>query len=99
MLQEGVPPKPWRPEYPNRCLSGDLRDAAKEHDRYTNESAIAAKLKSIFGEDGMKAFNNKVARGWAFPPLAECRALWTGRNGGRWRWHRDVPEWGTRNGC
>jgi hypothetical protein len=44
----------------------------------------------------MKGFNNKLARGWIFPDLPECRRLWERRNGGRWRWHRDVSEWGVR---
>jgi hypothetical protein len=104
MLQEGALPKPVV-NYPNRCLSEHLADAAKEFDRYTNKSAIADKLKKVFkspgsadGETRMKDFNNKVARGWAFPPLDECRKIWADRNGGTWRWHREVEEWARGTG-
>jgi hypothetical protein len=62
LLQEGVLPNPILGK-PNRSLSYDLLKAAKEHDRYTDKSAIAGKLKKVFGEDGMKGFNNKLARG------------------------------------
>jgi hypothetical protein len=89
MLQEGALPKPL-PKYPNRCLSGDLLEAAKEFDRYTNSAKVAARLQAVLG---VEAFNTKVARGWAFPELAECRRLWASRNGGTWRWHRDAEEW------
>jgi hypothetical protein len=92
MLQEGTLPKPMT-NYPNRCLTGDLREAALKFDRYTNDSQIAGKPKKVFGESCMKPFNNKVARGWAFPPLDECRRVWERRNGGTWRWHREVEEW------
>jgi hypothetical protein len=92
LLQEGALPKPVL-NYPNRCLSEDLLAAAKQFDRYTNKSAIAGKLKKVLGEARMKDFNNKVARGWIFPPLDECRQTWERRNGGTWRWHRNVDEW------
>jgi hypothetical protein len=89
MLQEGALPKPL-PKYPNRCLSGDLLEAAKEFDRYTNSAKVATRLQELLR---VEAFNTKVARGWAFPELAECRQLWASRNGGTWRWHRAVEEW------
>jgi hypothetical protein len=89
MLQEGSLPNPVA-AYANRCLSGDLREAALKFDRYTNDSLIAGKLKGVFG---VKPFNNKVARGWAFPPLPECRTAWELRNGGSWHWHRPIDEW------
>jgi hypothetical protein len=79
--------------YPNRCFSSSLFDTAKRHDPYTNETALANKLKKVFGEDGMKPFNRNAARGWIFPPLAECRKAWERRNGGTWNWHRDVKQW------
>jgi hypothetical protein len=66
-----------------------LLAAAKEFDRYTNSAKVAVKLQSIFP---IEPFNTKVARGWAFPDLAECRTIWAQRNGGHWRWHRDVDE-------
>ena len=78
--------------YPNRCLSKDLLAAAQQHDRYTNESRVAKKLQDVLR---VEPFNNKYARGWAFPSLPECRKLWEGRNGGRWTWHRDVADWGS----
>jgi hypothetical protein len=64
---------------------------AKGFDRYTNKSALARKLKSVLG---VTPFNNQAQRGWAFPSLAECRALWERRNGGHWHWHRELSEWG-----
>lgn len=90
MLQEGVLPVPSSAQYPNRCLSKNLLGAAKEFDRFTNESRVAKKLQDLLL---VSQFNNKYARGWVFPSLAECRRLWEMRNGGRWHWRRDVSEW------
>jgi len=90
MLQEGVMPCSCSSKYPNRCLSKDLLAAAKEHDRYTNESLVAKKLQAVLS---VEPFNNKAARGWAFPALPECRKLWETRNGGRWHWQRALAEW------
>ena len=67
-----------------------LLAAAKEFDRYTNDTQIAGKLQVVFG---VTPFNNKVRRGWVFPDLATARGLWEARNGGSWHWHHDVPEW------
>ena len=92
MLQEGMLPNSYSSKYPNRCLSKDLLAAAQLHDRYTNESRVAKKLQDVLR---VEPFNNKYARGWAFPSLPECRKLWEVRNGGRWTWHRDVADWGS----
>ncbi|UGY27317.1 DUF5906 domain-containing protein [Bradyrhizobium septentrionale] len=89
MLQEGALPKPLS-KYANRCLSADLVEAAEKFDRYTNPAKVAQKLQTVLGVD---PFNTKVARGWAFPELSECRVLWERRNGGRWKWGREVSEW------
>jgi hypothetical protein len=91
MLQEGALPKPL-PKYPNRCLSVDLEAAALKFDRYTNAAKVAQRLQTVLE---VQPFNNKYARGWAFPALSECRALWARRNGGRWQWRREVSEWAT----
>lgn len=93
MLQKGMLSVPYSLKYPNRCLSQDLLNDALKHDRYTNDSNVATKLKKVFPKDNMKDFNNQAARGWAFPPLSECRASWAQRYGGKWNWHHDVREW------
>jgi hypothetical protein len=92
-LQVGSLPAPLSVKYPNRCLSKFLLDDALRYDRYTNETNITIKLKKVFGKDNMKDFGIQVARGWAFPPLADCRRAWEQRYGGRWNWHHDVAEW------
>jgi hypothetical protein len=94
MLQEGVLPVPLSEAYPNRCLSEHLLAGAKAHDPHTNWIRVLNKLKQIF--PGIEDFNIQLARGWAFPPLAECRAAWEARNGGRWHWHREAKRWGNR---
>src|SRR5215469_9696997 len=71
ILQKGMLSVPFSPKYPNRCLSQALLDDALKHDRYTNDSNVATKLKRFFGKDNMKDFNNQAARGWALPPLAD----------------------------
>ena len=60
MLQEGMLPNAHSPRYPNRSLSKDLLAAAREHDRYTNESRVAKKLLMLFK---VEPFNVQVARG------------------------------------
>ena len=94
MLQEGVLPVPLSDAYPNRCLSEHLLASAKAHDPHTNWIRVLNKLKQIF--PGIEDFNIQLARGWAFPPLADCRAAWETRNGGRWHWHREAKRWGNR---
>ena len=89
MLQAGELPGVW-PKYPNRAFSDDLLAAALTFDRYTNETVVARKLKKLFK---LVSVNRTGARGWAFPPLAECRAAWERRNGGKWEWHTEVLEW------
>jgi hypothetical protein len=90
MLQEGIVPRVISSKYPNRCLSADLLESAKEYDQYANASRVTRKLKELFG---MEDFNVQVARGWAFPPLAECRKTWERRNGGHWQWNNNLAEW------
>jgi hypothetical protein len=97
ILQAGRLPIPVQ-DYPNRCFSGALFDTAKRFDQYTNETALALKLKKVFGDaekerEGMKQFNRNGVRGWIFPELSYCRERWERRNGGSWDWHRDVKEW------
>jgi hypothetical protein len=89
MLQEGRLPGVVQ-NYPNRAYSSALLEAAMQSDRYTNSTAVALKLQELFK---VTDFNTK-GRGWIFPPLADCRAAWEKRNGGKWQWHRDVSEWG-----
>jgi hypothetical protein len=59
-------------------------------DRYTNSTRIADKLKKLFN---VEQYNVQRARGWIFPSLSECRAIWSARYGGEWNWHRDLTEW------
>jgi hypothetical protein len=40
-------------------------------------------------------YRTSAANGWAFPPLAECRAAWE-RMYGPAKWDHDVSEWGQR---
>jgi hypothetical protein len=89
-LQEGVLPRPL-PKYPNRCLSKDLVEAAKKYNQHVTDAQVANKLKEILG---VEHINIRVARGWAFPPLPECRRRWEARYGGRWQWHSPAVEWG-----
>ena len=89
-LQNGVLPNAWA-KYPNRSLSDDLLASAKEHDRHTNSTRVASKLKELFP---VEDYNIQSARGWIFPPLAEARRLWEQKHGGSWPWHRDLTEWG-----
>jgi hypothetical protein len=92
MLRKGMLPVPCSLKYPNRCLSKHLLEDALKHDRYTNDSNVATKLKKVFGKDNMKDFNNQLARGWAFPPLTDCRGSWEQRYGGKWNWHHDIKD-------
>jgi hypothetical protein len=94
LLQRGSMPETCSSKYLNRCLSKALEAEAKEYDRYTNLSRVVAKLKEVFGKDRMTDFNNQLARGWAFPPLWECRQAWEARHGGSWNWHSELREWG-----
>jgi hypothetical protein len=91
ILQDGVMPVVCSSKYPNRCLSDDLLESAKKYDPHTNSTRVANKLKELFP---VEPFNNQAARGWAFPPLPECRQIWAAHNGGRWIWFRDLDRWG-----
>jgi hypothetical protein len=91
MLQNGkLPACDIYNKYPNRAYSVELLKAAMAHDRYTNETVVAAKLKKLFD---VTPFNKSGRRGWVFPPLADCRKAWETRNGGKWQWDSDIPEW------
>ncbi len=90
-LQKGRLPVPYSLKYPNRCLSDHLIEDALKFDRYTNSTLVPTKLKEVF--PNIEDFNNQAARGWKFPPLAECRRLWEARYGGKWNWLYNVKEW------
>ncbi len=90
LLQAGRMPESYSRKYPNRCLSKVLFEDAKGYVRFTNETEVANKLKDVLK---VTPFNNKAARGWVFPPLAECRKAWEIRNGGAWNWHHEIEEW------
>jgi hypothetical protein len=90
LVQAGRMPEVCSSKYPNRCLSKALLADALRFDKFANDVKITNKLKTVFG---VTPFNTKVARGWEFPPLAECRRLWEARNGGSWNWHYEVEEW------
>jgi DNA-binding phage protein len=70
MLQEGVLPKPCSSKYPNRCLSQDLLAAAKEHDRYTNESKVAKKLQAILQARQRRLFAAAEAKAAGYGGIA-----------------------------
>jgi hypothetical protein len=89
ILQEGSLPCAFN-NYPNRSLTRDLTDQAKQFDRYTNNSLVPRKLKKLFK---IEPFGSGDARGWKFPPLPECRKSWETHFGGEWSWLRDVKEW------
>jgi hypothetical protein len=89
MLQEGRLPFPFG-AYPNRSLTSDLTEQAKQFDRYTNHSLVPRKLQKLFH---VEPFGTGSARGWKFPPLPEARALWEARFGGKWTWLREIKEW------
>jgi hypothetical protein len=95
LLQEGQLPRAEGigRNYPNRALTDDLWASAKEYAPYTNKRMVVEKLKTVFGADALAPFNIQVARGWAFPPLADCRRAWERRYSGSWPWHEDIPEW------
>ncbi len=88
LLQEGALPRVFSTKYPNRCLSADLLASAQEYDRYTNSTRVAEKLKLL----NVEPINIETSRGWAFPPLLDCRKSWAARFGGEWIWHRDVRK-------
>ena len=88
MLQEGSLPYAYS-NYPNRSLTENLTEQAKQFDRYTNKSLVPRKLKKLFP---VEPFGSGDARGWKFPRLLECRKLWEARFGADWRWLRDVKE-------
>jgi hypothetical protein len=89
ILQEGSLPYAFK-NYPNRSLTRDLTDQAKQFDRYTNNSLVPRKLKKLFR---IEPFGSGDARGWKFPSLPECRKAWETHFGGEWSWLRDVKEW------
>lgn len=89
-LQNGVLPNASG-KYPNRSLSENLLASVKEHDRHTNGTRIASKLKALFS---VTDYNIQSARGWIFPSLAEARRLWEQKHGGSWPWHRNLTDWG-----
>ncbi|MET4455566.1 DUF5906 domain-containing protein [Bradyrhizobium sp. RT3b] len=68
-----------------------LYDLAREHSalRHLDDQVLAAHLKRW----GCKPWRNSQARGWEFPPLAECRARWEEKFPG-WPWqHPEINEW------
>ncbi len=87
-------------KYPNRALTDDMLASMKEHGvKHTNASLPAAELKMLFGdgeaeEGGMIPRSSGSARGWEFPPLHDCRAMWERKYGGKWQWHRKLKDWG-----
>jgi len=83
-LQAGRLPTPFSDKYPNRCLTCHLFLSAQQYAQYTNETQVVEKVKTMSGLSKENSFNNKVARGWQFPPLAECRRMWEAKYGGRW---------------
>jgi Family of unknown function (DUF5906) len=85
MLQEGSLPYGGFDGYPNRSLTQNLTEQAKQFDGYTNDSLVPRALKKP-----------GKARGWKFPPLPECRKLFEARFGGRWDWHCEIEEWQRR---
>jgi Family of unknown function (DUF5906) len=94
MLQEGSLPYGGRDGYPNRALTEDLTEHAKQFDKYTNKSLVPRELKKYFP---MKDFGTGKARGWKFPPLPDCRKLFEARFG-PWDWHyNNINEWQRRS--
>lgn len=92
MLQEGSLPYGGFNGYPNRALTEDLTEHAKQFDKYTNKSLVPRELKKLFR---VQPFGSGTARGWKFPPLPECRKLFEARFG-PWDWHYDIEEWRRR---
>jgi uncharacterized protein DUF5906 len=89
LLQEGVLPNA-KGKYPNRSLTKDLVASARRYDPHTNDSEVPRTLQKILR---VTDYSDGSARGWKFLPLPECRKLWETRNGGRWRWRRDLSVW------
>jgi len=104
-FEDGVLPPGEGVDRPNRALSrsqpdidgrnprNGLYDLAREHPslRHLDEQVLAAHLKQW----GCTPWRNNMRRGWDFPPLAECRALWE-RKFPAWRWqHPEMTEWQT----
>ena len=90
ILQEGKLPVPLNGKYPNRCLSEHLLTSAQQYDKFTNDTRVTNYLKRYMA---VERFNVKVARGWMFPSLGECRARWEARFDGAWEWYDDIDEW------
>jgi hypothetical protein len=93
MLQEGSMPYGGFDGYPNRSLTQNLTEHAKQFDRYTNDSLVPRALKKLFG---VEPFGTGKARGWKFPPLPECRKFFEARFG-PWDWHCEIEEWQRRS--
>lgn len=91
LLQKGVMPEPWMPNYPNRCQTRHLVASARAFDKFTTDSLVAKKLQELFGAYSV---SDGSARGWALPSLSDCRRMFEERNGGQWKWHHEVQEWG-----
>ena len=60
MLQEGSLPYGGFDGYPNRSLTQNLTEHAKQFDRYTNNSLVPRELKKFFD---VKPFGSGTARG------------------------------------
>src|SRR6516164_7844847 len=94
ILQDGSLPYGGFDGYPNRSLTQNLTEQAKQFDRYTNNNEVPRKLKKLFS---VEPFGTGTARGWKFPPLPECRKLWEARYGGHWDWQHEIEEWQRRS--
>ncbi len=85
-----------RPDLEGRNPKTGLYDVARERYpklRHLDDQVLAAHLKRW----GCKPWRNNQARGWRFPPLAECRRRWEEKYPG-WPWqHPDLTEWQSHN--
>jgi Family of unknown function (DUF5906) len=102
-FEDGVLPQGLGVDRPDRALSRSqpdpdgrnprnrLFDLARERPalRHLDDQVLAKHLR----EWGCEPWRSNLARGWEFPPLAECRRRWEEKFPG-WRWqHPELTEW------
>ena len=101
LLQSGTLPATFK--QPNRIITEALVKYVRTFRglEFASDQSIATFLYDDMGfipalsPEGNKFRASKGgARGWEFPPLAECREKWETKFGGQWDWQNpEITEW------